>query len=96
MLLRFVYLAFISLLRLLIGGGRPAQVKDIELIVLRHHLEVLRRQVERPRLRSADRAFLAAAGRLLPPQRRHGLLVTPPPFCAGTVSLCGGGGHTRV
>jgi transposase InsO family protein len=77
MLLSFIYLVFISLLRLLIARGRPAQVKDIELIVLRHRLKVLRRQVERPRLRSADRAFLSAASRLLPPARRHGLLVTP-------------------
>jgi putative transposase len=53
------------------------QGKDIELIVLRHQLEVLRRQVARPTLRSPDRAFLAAASRLLPPARRHGLLVTP-------------------
>ena len=77
MLFSFVYLVFVSLLRLLIGSGRPARVKDIELIVLRHQLDVLRRQVERPRLRSSDRAFLAAVGRLLPPARRHGLLVTP-------------------
>src|SRR3989440_6002593 len=77
MLFSFVYLVFISLLRLLIGSGRPARVKDIELIVSRHQLDVLRRQVERPRLRSSDRAFLAAVGRLLPPARRHGLLVTP-------------------
>ena len=77
MLFSFIYLVFVSLLKLLIGSGRPAQVKDIELIVLRHQLDVLRRQVERPRLRSSDRAFLAAASRLLPPRRRHGLLVTP-------------------
>jgi putative transposase len=72
-----VYLVFVSLLKLLVGSGRPAQVKDIELIVLRHQLRVLRRQVERPRLRPSDRAFLAPASRLLPPRRRHGLLVTP-------------------
>ena len=77
MLLSFIYLAFVSLLKLLIRSGRPVQVKDIELIVLRHQLDVLRRQVERPRLRSSDRAFLAATSRLLPPRRRHGLLVTP-------------------
>jgi putative transposase len=77
MLLSFVYLVFVSLLKLLVGSRRPAQVKDIELIVLRHQLDVLRRQVERPRLRSSDRAFLAAASRLLPPARRRGLLVTP-------------------
>src|ERR1022692_2558077 len=73
----FVYLVFVSLLKLLVGSRRPEQVKDIELIVLRHQLKVLRRQVERPRLRPSDRAFLAAASRLLPPRRRHGLLVTP-------------------
>jgi transposase len=65
------------LLRLLIGGRRPAQVKDVELIVLRHQLDALRRQVERPKLRSSDRALLAAASRLLAPRRRQGLLVTP-------------------
>jgi hypothetical protein len=36
MLFSFVYLIFASLLKLLIGSGGPAQVKDIELIVLRH------------------------------------------------------------
>jgi putative transposase len=76
MFFSFVYLVFVSLLKLLVRG-RPARVKDIELIVLRHQLDVLRRQVERPRLRSADRAFVAAASRLLPRERRHGLLVTP-------------------
>src|SRR5262249_39023494 len=37
----------------------------------------LERQKQRPRLRPADRALLAALARLLPPQRRHALLVTP-------------------
>ena len=77
MLFSFVCLVFVSLLRLLIGGRRPAHVKDIELIVLRHQLGVLRRQVDRPRLRSSDRAFLAATSRLLGPRRRHDLIVTP-------------------
>jgi putative transposase len=77
MALSFVYLAFVSLLRLLMRCGRTVDVKDIELLVLRHQLEVLRRQVERPKLRASDRALLAAAGRLLPPARRRGLLVTP-------------------
>jgi putative transposase len=44
MLFSFVYLVFVSLLKLLIGSRRPVQVKDVELIVLRHQLDVLRRQ----------------------------------------------------
>ena len=62
----FVYLAFVSLLKLLMRCGRTVDVKDIELLVLRHQLEVLRRQVERPKPRVSDRALLAAAARLLP------------------------------
>ena len=77
MALSFVYLAFVSLLKLLIRCGRTVDVKDIELLVLRHQLEVLRRHVKRPKLRASDRALLAAAARLLPPARRQGLLVTP-------------------
>jgi len=77
MLLSFIYLAFVFLLKLMVRSGRSIAAKDIELIVLRHQLEVLRRQVERPRLRAADRALLAAAARLLPRERRNGFLVTP-------------------
>jgi putative transposase len=77
MAMSFVYLAFVSLLRVLMRCGRTVDVKDIELLVLRHQLEVLRRQVKRPKLRANDRALLAAAARLLPPARRRGLLVTP-------------------
>jgi putative transposase len=45
--------------------------------VLRHQLAVLERQERRPLLRPPDRALLAALGRLLPPRRRRGLVVTP-------------------
>ena len=76
MVLSLVYRAFVSVLKLLISGRRRVDVKDIELLVLRHQLEVLRRQGQRPTLRSSDRALLAVMGRLLPPGRRHGLLVT--------------------
>ncbi len=46
-------------------------------MVLRHELAILRRQLRRPALRPADRAFLAAASRLLPRTRWSTFVVTP-------------------
>ncbi len=57
--------------------GRSQASKDAEIIVLRHEVMVLRRQVTRPRPDWADRAILAALGRLLPAALRGSRLVTP-------------------
>ena len=73
----FLYLAFRALLGTLVRCRRGLDVKDLELLVLRHELEVLRRQVARPRLRAADRALLAAAACQLPRPSRGARLVTP-------------------
>jgi putative transposase len=77
MLLSLIYLAFTAILRLLAAGKRDSLAREVELLALRHEIAVLRRQVGRPRLRPADRAFLAALARLLPGERRRRLAVTP-------------------
>ena len=51
--------------------------KDLEIVVLRHQLQVLRRQAGRPRIRWSDRLFLAAASRHLPRETWRTFLVTP-------------------
>src|SRR5690242_3123316 len=73
----FLYLAVRALLGALVRSRRGLDVKDIELLVLRHELAILRRQVARPKIGIADRALLAAAAAHLPRPQRSMLLVTP-------------------
>jgi putative transposase len=64
--------------------GRSSASKDVELLVLRHEVAVLRRSNPKPRLDWADRAVVAALARLLPKALRTHQLVTPARSCAGT------------
>jgi putative transposase len=73
----FLYLAFRALLGALVRSRRGLDARDIELLVLRHELEILRRQVARPKLTMVDRALLAAAAHHLPRSSRAARLVTP-------------------
>lgn len=73
----FLYLAVRAVVGALVCSRRGLDVKDIELLVLRHELAILRRQVRRPKLGLADRALLAAAAVHLPRPQRTVLLVTP-------------------
>jgi putative transposase len=73
----FLYLAVRALLGALVRSRRGLDVKDVELLVLRHELAILRRQVARPKLGMADRALLAATAVHLPRPRQTVLLVTP-------------------
>jgi transposase InsO family protein len=73
----FCYLALRCLLQLVLLRPRSEGFKELEIVVLRHQLSVLRRQVGRPQLRSSDRLVLAAASRLLPRPYWQSFLVTP-------------------
>ena len=75
--LRLLYLIFSRLLGWLTLLGRASSSKDIELLVLRHEVAVLRRTNPKPRLDWADRALFAALIRRLPAVLRGHRLVTP-------------------
>ena len=75
--LRLLYLIFDRLLNWLLLLGRTSLAKNIELLVLRHEVAVLRRTNPRPRLDWADRAVLAALIRRLPTALRGRRLITP-------------------
>ncbi len=77
MSLRLLYLVFLRLLNLLLLLGRSSASKNIELLVLRHEVAVLRRANPKPRLDWADRAVFAALVRALPTMPRGHRLVTP-------------------
>jgi putative transposase len=78
MVLAFAYWSLRRLLELVALRRRSEREKEIEILVLRHQLRVLERQVGRPQLTQADRALLAAFSRMLPWQRwRRSLFVTP-------------------
>jgi hypothetical protein len=75
--LRLLYLIFLRLAGLLVLRSRSPASKDVELLVLRHEVAVLRRSNPKPRLDWADRAAIAALARLLPTRLRLRRLVTP-------------------
>jgi putative transposase len=75
--LRLVYLMFSRLMQSAVLLARDSAAKDVDFLVLRHEVAVLRRQVARPRVDWADRAVLAGLTRLLPRRLWDGLFVRP-------------------
>jgi putative transposase len=74
---RLAYLTLCRSIQLLVQLARGDAAKDLEILVLRHQLTVLRRQTARPRLEPADRALLAAISRVLPRSRWSCFFVRP-------------------
>jgi hypothetical protein len=77
MLFRLVYLLMVRSFGWLALLARGDGSKNVEILVLRHEIAVLRRQVARPKPDWADRAVIAALARLLPWHLRIQRIVTP-------------------
>ena len=93
MLFALVYLLLRRLV-VLATGPSDGRDNDIEVLVLRHQLAVLKRQVGRPRLRRRDRLFLAAVSRALPRPRWSAFLVSPQTLLRWHRELVAGNGPT--
>jgi putative transposase len=70
-------LVFCRLLELIVLLGRSERAKELEILVLRHELAILRRQLGRPRVRPHDRLLLAAFSRMLPRRSWNAFFVQP-------------------
>ena len=95
--LRLLYLIFQQVLGLVLLLGRTSSTKDVELLVLRHEVAVLRRTNPRPRLDWADRAVFAALDPAAAHERCVAIAWSPRArSCAGIAASCAGGGPTRT
>ena len=90
---RICYRLLTALARLVVRSGRS---KDLEIIVLRHQLQVLRRQVERPAITDDDRTLLGAVAAALPRRMRQGWIVIPDTGSDGTVDESHGTGPSHL
>ena len=77
MALSFLYRLFRHIVEFVRVHQMGDAAKDAEILVLRHQLSVLQRQVARPRLTWSDRAVIATLARLIARERWAAFLVTP-------------------
>lgn len=77
MLVSLIYVVVCRLLELIVLVGRRDRTKALEILVLRHELSILRRQVNGPRVEPQDRLLLAALSRMLPRRYWNAFFVQP-------------------
>jgi putative transposase len=75
--LSLVYVVVCRLFELVVLVGRRERSKELEILVLRHELSILRRHAGRPRFEPRDRLLLAALSRMLPRRSWHAFGVRP-------------------
>jgi hypothetical protein len=76
-LVSFSYVFLRWLLELIALRVRSGELKELEIVVLRHELAILRRKTGQPAITVVDRLFLSAASRILPRMRWRSFIVTP-------------------
>ena len=88
MSLRLLYLIFLQVLGLVLLAARTSAAKDVELLVLRHEVAVLRRTNPRPHLDWADRAIFTALVRRLPRSLRSSSKDMSRTQCSASIAQC--------
>src|SRR6266536_1040414 len=94
-MLFMLWLTVRLLTRRLVFPNGDDGTKDLEILVLRHQLRVLRRKTGRPKFTAGDRVLLAAASRVLPDSGGHRFLSRPRRCCAGTARWSDASGPSR-
>ena len=77
MFLSLCYVVLRRVLQLAVLRFRSNDLKELEIVVLRHELAILRRRTRRPAMTWTNRLFLAAASRVLPRTRWRSFIITP-------------------
>jgi hypothetical protein len=95
LLVSVVYIVVCRLLELIVLVGRSDRAQEVEILVLRHELSILRRQVNQPRFEPHDRLLLAALSRMLPRRSWSAFSVRPETLMAWLAGSWLGAGPTR-